>query len=83
MRGIRVQAAALRSETEANRVAGSIVANLGAKLGQRTAAVDTQSVGNMGTFHRVVIGPFASEADTGEVCRALRAAGHDCLVVKN
>jgi hypothetical protein len=45
--------------------------------------VDQMAVGNMGTFYRVLIGPFAKAGDTAGLCRALQKAGRDCHVVRN
>jgi cell division protein FtsN len=35
----------------------------------------------MGSFYRVRLGPFASQAETGAACARLKSTGLDCLVV--
>lgn len=40
-------------------------------------------VAGKGTYFRLRIGPFESQADASAVCKALKARGQDCLVVKS
>lgn len=40
-------------------------------------------VAGKGTYFRLRIGPFDSQADASAVCKALKARGQDCLVVKS
>ena len=72
-----IQAAAVRSQAEADAIARKATAGAG-----RQAYVDTTVMGNMGTFYRVLVGPYAKEADSRATCASLRKSGLDCLMVK-
>lgn len=76
-RGLMIQAAAVRSQAEADAIARKATAGAG-----RQAYVDTTVMGNMGTFYRVLVGPYAKEADSRATCASLRKNGLDCLMVK-
>ena len=78
-----VQVAAVRSRDEAERLAHDIMQQHGNVLGSRVAEVQETVFGNMGTFYKVSVGPFASANDTAGVCKALKAGGYDCMVAKN
>ena len=38
-------------------------------------------VGNMGTFYRVRVGPFATQNEGQQACAKLKGSGLDCMVV--
>ena len=50
-------------------------------VGQREPEIDETVVGNMGSFYRVRIGPFASPQEGQAACSKLKGSGFDCLVV--
>ncbi len=77
----RLQVAAVRSRDEADQVASRVAVEQAAILGGRTASVDETVIGNMGTFYRVWVGPYADMAEPEKHCGALRPHGYDCLVV--
>lgn len=78
----RLQVAAVRSREEADKVLTRLKKEFAKKMGGREALVDEAVIGNMGTFYRVRIGPYASANEPRQLCITLRAsAGFDCLVV--
>lgn len=77
----RLQVAAVRSRDEADRLAQRLAQTHGARLGGRTTEVDEAVIGNMGTFYRVRIGPYADGREPDQLCSVLRPDGFDCLVV--
>lgn len=77
----KLQLAAVRSRSEAEQLAQRFSAQYGAKIGGRTPAIEEAVFGNMGTFYRVNIGPYASAAEPDNLCKSVRGAGYDCLVV--
>ncbi len=79
-REVLVQVAAVRSRAEAERVAQRLVRNHGSDLGSRRPQIAEAVYGSMGTFYRVQVGPFAGDSETGDLCRALRGSGYDCLI---
>lgn len=78
-----VQVAAVRSRGDAERLAHDVTQKYGSILAARVPEIEETVFGNMGTFYRVSIGPFAKADDTASVCQALKAGGYDCMVAKN
>ena len=77
----RLQVAAVRSRSEADALAASLVEKHGSELGARQPEVDEAVLGNMGTFYRVRVGPYADAKEPQQLCSGLRSSGFDCLVV--
>lgn len=76
----RIQIAAVRNQAEAKALAGKVMREHAAMLAAHEAQIDQTVMGNMGSFYRVLIGPFASAQETQGVCAKLKGAGLDCLV---
>jgi cell division septation protein DedD len=76
-----LQVGVLRSRAEAEQLASNLRAQHGAALGSVAPAIDEVVYGNMGTFYRVQVGPYASAAEPGDFCSALKPQGYDCLVI--
>lgn len=79
----KLQVAVVRSREEANRLIGAILAKHGAELKSYTTAAEETVLGNMGTFFRVNVAPFADTAAPQRLCKSLVADGYDCMVVSN
>ena len=79
--GYRLQVAAVRSRREAEDLAARLRQEHGAKLGRRVPVIDEAVFGNMGTFYRVRLGPFAESGESRQLCATLNAGGFDCLVL--
>jgi hypothetical protein len=77
----QLQIAAVRSRTEAEAVAARVKKEHGRVIGAHKLEVDETVFGNMGTFYRVRLGPFAAVDEPKAVCDQLRTKGYDCLVV--
>lgn len=78
----KLQVAAVRSRGEAERLAAQLRQKHAGRIGTRVPHISETVFGNMGTFYQVNVGPFAKTAETDVVCKALKADGFDCLVVK-
>ncbi len=76
-----LQVGVLRSRAEAEQLASNLKAQHGAALGSVAPAIDEVVYGNMGTFYRVQVGPYASAAEPGDFCSTLKPQGYDCLVI--
>lgn len=77
----RLQLGAVRSRQEAQTLAEKIKSAHAGDIGDKRYEIDEAVFGNMGTFYRVRIGPFA-DADTSKAaCTSLRAKGVDCMVI--
>jgi len=57
-----------------------VVREHAAVLAAREPRIDQTVMGNMGSFYRVLIGPFASAQETQNLCAKLKGSGLDCLV---
>lgn len=77
----KLQVAAVRSRDEAGQLATRLMQQHAGRLGSRQPEIDEAVIGNMGTFYRVRVGPFASADEPGQLCTTLRPQGFDCLVV--
>jgi hypothetical protein len=77
----RIQVGMVRSESEAQALAARVRREHAAALASRETEVDQTVVGNMGSFFRVRVGPYATQADGQAACAKLKGSGLDCMVV--
>jgi hypothetical protein len=77
----RIQIGMVRTEAEAAALSARLKREHPEALAQREAAIDEAVVGNMGSFYRVRVGPFASAQDGQAACAKLKGSGFDCLVI--
>lgn len=77
----RVQVGMVRTPEQAQLLVGKIKGQYAAVFGQREPEIDQAVVGNMGSFYRVRVGPFASQQEGQAACGKLKGSGLDCLVV--
>jgi cell division septation protein DedD len=77
----RIQLGMLRTEAEAQALSARVKREHPEALGARQAEIDETVVGNMGSFYRVRVGPFASALEGQAACAKLKGAGIDCLLV--
>ena len=66
---------------EAERLAKRFASEHGNQIDGRALDVQEAVFGNMGTFYRVNVGPYASAKEPDKLCKAMRGSGYDCLVV--
>src|SRR5262245_5496917 len=76
----RIQIAAVRTQAEAKALVARVVREHAGVLAAREPQIDQTVMGNMGSFYRVLIGPFASAQETQNLCAKLKGSGFDCLV---
>jgi len=76
----RLQVGIVGSREEAESITAKLRAEHAESLGAAAPAIDEVTFGN-GTFFRVQVGPYASAAEPGQFCSALKPKGYDCLVV--
>jgi tetratricopeptide (TPR) repeat protein len=77
----RIQIGMARTHDQAQEMAIKVKSRYGDAVGQREPEIDETVVGNMGSFYRVRIGPFASPQEGQAACSKLKGSGLDCLVV--
>lgn len=76
----RLQLAAVRSRNEAERLARDLASQHRSALGSYVPEIDETVYGNMGTFYRVQVGPFASASEPQSLCNKIKSSGFDCLI---
>ncbi len=76
----RLQVGIVRSREEAEQITARLRSEHSAAIGAAAPAIDEVAFGN-NTFYRVQVGPYASAAEPGQFCSALKPKGFDCLVV--
>ncbi|OYW52717.1 MAG: hypothetical protein B7Y80_16530 [Hyphomicrobium sp. 32-62-53] len=76
----RLQVGIVGSREEAENITSRLRTEHAESLGAAAPAIDEVTFGN-GTFYRVQVGPYASAAEPGQFCSALKPKGYDCLVV--
>src|SRR5215831_2292142 len=77
----RIQIGMLRTEAEAQALSARVKREHPEALRAREAEIHETVVGNMGSFYRVRVGPFASAQEGQAACAKLKGAGIDCLLV--
>jgi hypothetical protein len=77
----RVQLAIVRTQQEAAALAAKAKRALAGALAAREPEIDQAVLGNMGSFYRVRVGPFATVQETQAVCAKVKGTGFDCLTV--
>ena len=77
----RIQLGMVRTQDEAQSLAAKVKREHGPALASREPEVDQAVVGNMGSFYRVRVGPFATQQEGQAACAKLKGSGLDCLVV--
>lgn len=77
----RVQLAIVRTQKEATALAAKAKRALAGTLAAREPEVDQAVLGNMGSFYRVRVGPYATVQETQAVCAKAKGTGFDCLTV--
>ena len=77
----RVQLATVRTQKEALDLAAKAKRTLAGALASREPEIDQAVLGNMGSFYRVRVGPFATVQETQAVCAKASDTGFDCMTV--
>jgi hypothetical protein len=81
--GYVVQVSSQRSEAEAHASFRAMQSKYRSVLGDQQAIIRRADLGARGTYYRAMVGPFASSAEAGHLCSALKAAGGQCFIVRN
>jgi SPOR domain len=71
-----------RSESRAQAVFRLLQAKYPNQLGGHQLIIRRADLGAGGIYYRALVGPFASAEKAAKLCRALRAAGGNCIVQK-
>jgi hypothetical protein len=71
----------VRTEQEARALAQKAKRELAGAIAGREPEIDQAVVGNMGSFYRVRVGPFATMQETQVVCGQVKGTAFDCMTV--
>jgi cell division septation protein DedD len=81
--GYAVQVTSERSEIRAQAAFRALQAKYPNQLTGRQAIIRRADVGAAGIYYRALVGPFASAEKAAKLCNGLKAAGGDCIILKN
>ena len=81
--GYAVQVTSERSESGAQAAFRALQAKYPNQLRGRQATIRRADLGAWGIYYRALVGPFASAEKAAKLCRGLKAAGGDCVILKN
>src|SRR4029077_10488985 len=72
-----------RSESGAQAAFRALQAKYPNQLRGRQATIRRADLGAGGIYYRALVGPFASAEKAAKLCSGLKAAGGDCIILKN
>ena len=78
-----VQVTSERSESMAQAAFRALQAKYLNQLSDRQAMIRRADLGAAGIYYRALVGPFASAEKAAKLCSGLKAAGGDCVILKN
>jgi cell division septation protein DedD len=81
--GFAVQVTSERSESGAQAAFRALQAKYPNQLRGRQATIRWADLGAGGIYYRALLGPFASAEKAAKLCSGLKAAGGDCIILKN
>ena len=81
--GYAVQVTSQRSESRAQAAFRGLQAKYPDQLSGRQPIIHRADLGAAGIYYRALVGPFASAEKAAKLCSGLKAAGGDCIVLKN
>ena len=81
--GYAVQVTSERSEFRAQAAFQALQAKYPKQLSGRQAIIRRADLGAAGIYYRALVGPFGSAEKAAKLCSGLKAAGGDCIILKN
>jgi SPOR domain len=78
-----VQLTSERSESGAQAAFLALQAKYPNQLRGRQATIRRADLGAGGIYYRALVGPFVSSEKAAKLCSGLKAAGGDCVILKN
>jgi SPOR domain len=81
--GYAVQVTSQRTEAEAQAAYRALQGKYGDALGGKPMFVHKVDLGTKGVYYRAMVGPYANQAEAGQVCSSLKSAGGQCFVQRN
>jgi hypothetical protein len=81
--GYAVQLTSERTESRAQSVFRALQAKFPDQLNGRQVIIRRADLGTAGIYYRALVGPFASASKAAKLCNGLKAAGGDCVILKN
>jgi SPOR domain len=81
--GFAVQVTSERSESGAQAAFQALQAKYPNQLSGRQPIIRRADLGAAGIYYRALVGPFASAEKAAKLCSGLKAAGGNCVILKN
>ncbi len=77
----RLQLASVKSENEAQKVWSRISSRHKSLIGARQPTIEKMTLGTLGTFYRLQIGPFSDKAESLKLCNSFKRSGVECFLI--
>jgi hypothetical protein len=81
--GYAVQVTSQRTEAEAQAAYRALQGKYAGALGGKPVFIHKVDLGSKGVYYRAMVGPYANQAEAGQVCSSLKSAGGQCFVQRN
>ncbi|HEY6833723.1 MAG TPA: SPOR domain-containing protein [Pseudolabrys sp.] len=81
--GYAIQVTSQRSEAEAQTAYRSLQGKYASALAGKPVFIHKVDLGAKGVYYRAMVGPYANQAEAGQVCSSLKSAGGQCFVQRN
>jgi hypothetical protein len=81
--GYAVQVTSQRTEAEAQAAYRALQGKYASALSGKPMFVHKVDLGSKGVYYRAMVGPYANQAEAGQVCSSLKSAGGQCFVQRN
>ncbi|HEY2758804.1 MAG TPA: SPOR domain-containing protein [Pseudolabrys sp.] len=81
--GYAVQVTSQRTEAEAQAAYRALQGKYADALSGKPMFVHKVDLGSKGVYYRAMVGPYANQAEAGQVCSSLKSAGGQCFVQRN
>lgn len=77
----RLQLASVKSQDEAQKVWSRISSRHKTLIGARQPTIEKTTLGSLGTFYRLQIGPFSDKTESLKLCNSFKRSGVECFLI--
>lgn len=77
----RLQLASVKTQDEAQKVWSRISSRHKTLIGARQPTIEKTTLGTLGTFYRLQIGPFSDKTESLKLCNSFKRSGVECFLI--